>query len=1096
MELFVGKAHVEALQARLTAAQGGERLAPLLALAWHLRQRQCERARACADEAARLLVYTPLGDSERRAIAARLQLVHAEVALLFADVPLAQKLLQDATQQWLALDDPAGLGDAYWLQASLWVDRGSSQQVGEALALADAQYRRTADPLRTAAVWARRLVHASFRDPGATAQALAQAFEPGQAVPAAVLAWVAAARANVAGLTDDPGTSIRHDLEAYHAALDSGQIRQALVSVTNAAESFTTLGDLDAALLWSERALRLARQTSWPASVGFCLMQLGDVMRLLGRHDEARADLQEALALMAGQGQSRNYQLGLAHLGQLALDQGDASAALASFNQLQQLAQAPAQPEADLLVRAWRGQASALLSLGRTAEAHDQATAALTLARERGHGDGQIQALRVLARCHTGHEALAPLNQALAVAAGMRGYPAPPELLDEVAAACAAVGDFEQAYHRHLQADAARQTSRLLEAQKRALAMQVRREVESARADTEHHRQLAATLKDTAATLETLGTIGREITASLDAQAVFAVLHRRVHQLLDATAFAVYLMAAHEPELVTAFGMEAGVPLPQRHIALEHPTSHVARCARSRQEILIELEPGVTTPQHIPGTLSTYTLLYAPLMAGERLLGVMTVQSSTLRAYGERERSIFHTLCAYSAIALDNAFAYAAAEAAQRRTDHAIQELRQAQAQLERDMAERQRIDQALHVLNSELEMRIALRTQEISATLERLAESKRKLQGIVDTALDAVVRVDAQGCIVGWNRQAVALFGWSPEQALGQALHDTIIPSHYRAAHHQGMARYMTGGESRVLDRRIEISAVDRSGREFPIELSITRVMLDDPTQFEFCAFIRDITRRRQAEQDVRDSLEKQRELNQLKSRFVSMASHEFRTPLATILSSSDLLRYYADRLPVAEREELFQSITDAVKRMTRMLEDVLVIGRDDDERARFHPQPLRVDDLCARLVQEVQAQLGGAPGHELRLRVHGDAVHGRFDEALMRHIFGNLLSNAIKYSPAGGVVGFEVQCGPEAFLFEVSDCGIGIPEVDLPHLFETFHRGTNVGNIAGTGLGLAIVKRSVDQHGGTLAVHSTLGQGTRFEVRLPRTPCEPLPP
>jgi PAS domain S-box-containing protein len=689
----------------------------------------------------------------------------------------------------------------------------------------------------------------------------------------------------------------------------------------------------------------------------------------------------------------------------------------------------------------------------------------------------------------TGHEALAPLNQALAVAAGMRGYPAPPELLDEVAAACAAVGDFEQAYHRHLQADAARQTSRLLEAQKRALAMQVRREVESARADTEHHRQLAATLKDTAATLETLGTIGREITASLDAQAVFAVLHRRVHQLLDATAFAVYLMAAHEPELVTAFGMEAGVPLPRRHIALEHPTSHVARCARSRQEILIELEPGVTTPQHIPGTLSTYTLLYAPLMADERLLGVMTVQSSTLRAHGERERSIFTPCARQRHCPGQRAYAADAAQLAPTTPSGGCARRRRSWARHGRTP----RIDQ-LHVLNSELEMRCPAHPG-ISVTLG-LAESKRKLQGIVDTALDAVVRVDAQGCIVGWNRQAVALFGWSPEQALGQALHDTIIPSHYRAAHHQGMARYMTGGESRVLDRRIEISAVDRSGREFPIELSITRVMLDDPTQFEFCAFIRDITRRRQAEQDVRDSLEKQRELNQLKSRFVSMASHEFRTPLATILSSSDLLRYYADRLPVAEREELFQSITDAVKRMTRMLEDVLVIGRDDDERARFHPQPLRVDDLCARLVQEVQAQLGGAPGHELRLRVHGDAVHGRFDEALMRHIFGNLLSNAIKYSPAGGVVGFEVQCGPEAFLFEVSDCGIGIPEVDLPHLFETFHRGTNVGNIAGTGLGLAIVKRSVDQHGGTLAVHSTLGQGTRFEVRLPRTPCEPLPP
>jgi signal transduction histidine kinase len=120
--------------------------------------------------------------------------------------------------------------------------------------------------------------------------------------------------------------------------------------------------------------------------------------------------------------------------------------------------------------------------------------------------------------------------------------------------------------------------------------------------------------------------------------------------------------------------------------------------------------------------------------------------------------------------------------------------------------------------------------------------------------------------------------------------------------------------------------------------------------------------------------------------------------------------------------------------------------------------------------------------------MSVHGSQLHARFDDKLMRHIFGNLLSNALKYSPAGGTVDFEVRADAHAFTFVVRDQGIGIPEADVPRLFETFHRATNVGNIVGTGLGLAIVKRSVDLHGGTIGVRSTLGQGTVFTVTLPR--------
>ena len=414
------------------------------------------------------------------------------------------------------------------------------------------------------------------------------------------------------------------------------------------------------------------------------------------------------------------------------------------------------------------------------------------------------------------------------------------------------------------------------------------------------------------------------------------------------------------------------------------------------------------------------------------------------------------------------------------------------------DISKQKRVEQELHELNADLENRINLRTRELTATVAMLEANKQKLQSIVDTALDAVIRVDVRGTIVGWNTQAELTFGWSAQEAVGQPLHETIIPARHREAHVLGMARYVATAESRVIDRRIEISALHQSGREFPIELAITRVRLADTMSYEFCAFIRDISQRKQAEDEIRTSLEKQKELNQLKSRFVAMTSHEFRTPLATIMSSADLLEHYFDRIPPSERTELFRTIPVAVNRMTRMLEDILLIGQGEAERLPFNPVQLSLDVFCTQLINTLHAEhesMGGVP-HRVKLSIIGDATQGFFDEKLMRHIFGNLLSNAVKYSPDTDSVEFSVTCGDAFFVFTVADQGIGIPEADLPKLFESFHRASNVGNITGTGLGLAIVKRSVEMHSGSIAVSSRPGSGTVFTVSLPRNIAAPALP
>ncbi|MBK6295805.1 MAG: diguanylate cyclase [Rhodoferax sp.] len=690
MKLFVSNDDLAVLEAQLAALHGAAQLSARVELAWHLRQRDGTRALTLVEQCQTELESADMSEVEQRRLSARLDLIRSEVALLLANAPQALQHLQRATDRFDPLCDLVGQGDAYWLRASIALDRGPPELLDASLQAALDHYRGADDSARVELCQARRLIYASFRDPVAALSVLQRQFPEARTYSTALTTLLAAARGNAALLTNDPAASVGYYLASYHAGLGSGQLRQGLVSVTNAVESLAALGDLDTAMALSETALSQARATGWPSVIGLSLYQLGDVMRLLARYDEARGYLLESLEMMRAVAGTRNYEQVVGCLGQLALDQGDATQALDWFSEFEQHVSGHGEP--DSLIKALRGQASALMSLGRSVQACAKAQAALVLARQSGQVDGQIQALRVLAQVDSAlaeagqseaaSTALEHLRHALKLAAGVSGYAPSPDFLNELAAANALCGDFQAAYAQRLAAEAAVTKMRSQDAQKRAWSLQIRQQLDHAKAETEHHRQLAESLAQTTATLETLGTIGREITASLDAQAVFGALRRHVHELLDASFFAIYLLDAQGDTLTLAIGVELGVELGPRSVALSHPSSKIALCARTRQEQVFDLQPGVDDPNRIPGTLATLSLLYAPLMLADRLLGVMTIQSPTARAYGARERSIFRTLCAYGAIALDNAAAYAAAGAAQQRADAALQELRQAQTLL------------------------------------------------------------------------------------------------------------------------------------------------------------------------------------------------------------------------------------------------------------------------------------------------------------------------------------------------------------------------------------------------------------------------------
>ncbi|MBD2515440.1 hybrid sensor histidine kinase/response regulator [Nostoc sp. FACHB-973] len=231
---------------------------------------------------------------------------------------------------------------------------------------------------------------------------------------------------------------------------------------------------------------------------------------------------------------------------------------------------------------------------------------------------------------------------------------------------------------------------------------------------------------------------------------------------------------------------------------------------------------------------------------------------------------------------------------------------------------------------------------------------------------------------------------------------------------------------------------------------------------------------------------LVKAKELNQFKSEFVSMLSHDIRNPLNTILLAAGLLQNHDEKLTKEKKFNHLQMIRLAIKNMAQLLDEVTFIGKADSGRLRCELVCLDLEAFCRQLVNE--AQLTANDKHlSLMFASFGQLGEALWDESLLRHILGNLLSNAIKYSLPGGIVRFELIGQEEAVIFRVQDWGIGIPEENQKRLFEPFRRADNVGNIPGTGLGLAIAKKCVEAHGGEIVVNSQVGVGTTFTVTLP---------
>jgi PAS domain S-box-containing protein len=366
-------------------------------------------------------------------------------------------------------------------------------------------------------------------------------------------------------------------------------------------------------------------------------------------------------------------------------------------------------------------------------------------------------------------------------------------------------------------------------------------------------------------------------------------------------------------------------------------------------------------------------------------------------------------------------------------------------------------------------------------AAEKALAESEAKYRKVVENVNEGIL-VTASGRILYANPRALELTGLDDETAKSKPFIEFIHPDDRERV----LGNHLRRLRGEPVENHYQFRVIHRNGDVRWLEISaVVFEWQDAPATLNF---LTDVTERRQIEQDMRAALARERELSELKSRFVAVASHEFRTPLAAILSSIELLDDYGARLPDEERKEIVGLVKTAVARMNKMVEQVLLTSRLESGKFAFEPASHNVADL---LVQ-VAAEMDQAHPQSARIAMRCEGVeHKRLvDAKLVSHILVNLLGNALKYSPPDSAVTCTVAAEGERLLVSVKDRGIGIPAADLPRLFESFHRGTNVGNIQGTGIGLHIVKECVELHRGTIEVQSAAGEGATFHVRLHAPP------
>ncbi|QKZ14068.1 PAS domain-containing sensor histidine kinase [Spirosoma sp. KUDC1026] len=400
------------------------------------------------------------------------------------------------------------------------------------------------------------------------------------------------------------------------------------------------------------------------------------------------------------------------------------------------------------------------------------------------------------------------------------------------------------------------------------------------------------------------------------------------------------------------------------------------------------------------------------------------------------------------------------------------------------------------------------------------LKQSVQRYEAVYTNATIAIIVADQQGQIVSVNRLARQLFGYPDGELTGQPI-EVLVPTQVSQYHERLRQSFNANPQVRAMGHNRDLHARRKDGSVFPVEISLSYFRMDD--ELYAVAYIIDITFKKEAERELlahRDRIERlnaeleqkvadrthalmntleqlehskdelakalttERELGELKSRFVSMASHEFRTPLTTVLTSATLIEKYPASDQQDKRQKHLQRIRASVNHLNDILEEFLSVDRL--EEGRIEARPMQID--VAELIQEVTDDMQGLlkPGQTIRPDLQCQSPIW-VDPSLLRKVLVNLFSNAIKYSDANSVVTVRCSCSDDQIELSIIDQGVGISRDDQEHLFERFFRAHNVTNIPGTGLGLHIVARYIDLMGGRVDLQSELNKGTTVTLLLP---------
>jgi two-component system sensor kinase FixL len=361
----------------------------------------------------------------------------------------------------------------------------------------------------------------------------------------------------------------------------------------------------------------------------------------------------------------------------------------------------------------------------------------------------------------------------------------------------------------------------------------------------------------------------------------------------------------------------------------------------------------------------------------------------------------------------------------------------------------------------------------------EAARQSAESIRLILDASLDAVVTIDEQGRVTGWNPQAATAFGWSREEVTGEDLADLIIPERDRAAHRRGLAQFLATGEGPLLNRRLELAALRRDGVEIPIELTISPLSL--PDRYEFSAFIRDITERKATEEKIRHYASELERSNRELDQFAYSASHDLRSPLRAIgQMASWITEDHGKDLPEEVCRDL-GLIERRVRRMQQLLDDMLEYAR----ASRQEGELTQVDS--EKLVHEIVDLLAPPPGFNVCV---GPIPTLQTQRAPLAQVLRNLIGNAIKHHDrAVGHIEISAQNRGDRVEFVIRDDGPGIPREYHEEIFRMFSTLKPRDVLEGSGMGLAMVRKILDNRGGAIYVESAEGRGATFHFTWPKS-------